>query len=225
MQILLVLSMCVVPCSHVTGHGGDSVGHVAAECTVRLFIRNKDKVDPFAGLASRIVRERDLLVEDVQNVILQSNLTALAPVLSDLFQAAGEIKSIQSRLQPVEQTRVLEAWALFVKECAVSAPQQYPKYFDYSRLDFCGFQDEWQSIKADSVYTAAFFSPEPLLGFMGILGFAGDALTFLPNVVARETRDLRKQRARKKSVKAARDFIQLVSVYKREYGHPGQNAK
>jgi hypothetical protein len=224
-QILLMLSACVVPCSQLFGHGGDSAGHVAAECTLRLFIRNKYKIDPFAGLASRIPRERDLFIEDVQNAVRLSDLTLLNPVSSDLFQAAREIRSIQSQLPPVEQTRVLEAWVLFVKECARSAPAQYPEYFDYSRLDFCGFRDEWQSIKADSGYTAAFFSREPLLGFMGILGFVGDALTFLPNVVVREMKDLKKQRARKKSVKAARDFIRLVSVYEREYGNPGHKPR
>lgn len=225
MQILLVLYFCSVPCSNLIAHGGDSAGHVAAECTVRLFIRTKTRSTRSPGWQNALSVSATCSLRMCRMRICQTNLTALSPVSSDLFQAATEIKCIQSRLQPIEQTRVLQALALFVKACAVSAPAQHQKYFDYSRFDFCGFQDEWQSIKADSAYTVAFVSPEPLLGLMGIFGFVGDALTFLPNVVARQARDLRRRRARKQSVKAARDFIQLVSVYKRQHGDVDQSAK
>lgn len=121
------------------------------------------------------------------------------------------------RLKPAEQNRLLSAWAQFVRDCARAAP---PPTQDPAYLDFCGFRDEWQSIRADAAYTAALFSPEPLFGFMGIFGLAGDVVTIAPNIALRETKDYVRWRARRKCTKAAERFVCLAVRYKEKYAQP-----
>ena len=223
---LLLFSLCISPHSHVMGHGGDSESHGAGECTIRLFVKNSYKIDPFDGLANRIIHERDLLLDDVQSAINRSKLIFLGPIHSDLLEAAGTLDSIQSQLQPAEQRRVVKEWAEFVRACESAAPTQYPEYFSgYSMFEFCGFRDEWHSIRADSEYTAAFFSPNPLFGLLGILGFIGDTVTFIPSVVIASGGDFRRWQARHTCLKRAQHFIRLASIYERKYAGSKQDSK
>lgn len=76
-NLILLSILCLMPFAEALGHGGDSSGHVAGDCTIKLFAPNKHKDRFLKDVAGRVAYEHDLLIDDVRFALYGSSLKLL----------------------------------------------------------------------------------------------------------------------------------------------------